>query len=126
MTDAPLMLMKLSEILRLLRLAFGTFTKLLSIAFIKDIQAVCVMFGHPPTNLNLRPSSHYEYAKRSAFPSAVLILEEEEELFGRNPWGHGLTPENQVVLDKFVQYANEQGYIPKRPALSDLFAPVGN
>jgi len=68
----------------------------------------------------------YDYAKRLAFPSAVLMLEEEEELFGENPWGHGLTSENQVVLEKFVRYANEQGYIPNRPALSELFAPVGN
>ncbi len=68
----------------------------------------------------------YEYAKRSAFPSAVLILEEEQEVFGKNPWQHGLTPENQVVLEKFIQYANEQGYIPNRPALSELFAPVGS
>jgi 4,5-dihydroxyphthalate decarboxylase len=68
----------------------------------------------------------YEYAKRSAFPSAVLILEEEQELFGANPWGHGLTPENRVVLDKFVQYAHEQGYTPDRPALGELFAPVGD
>ena len=67
----------------------------------------------------------YDYAKRLAFPSAVLILEEEEEVFGDNPWEHGLTPENQVVLEKFVQYAEEQGYIPYRPKLKDLFAPVG-
>jgi 4,5-dihydroxyphthalate decarboxylase len=78
------------------------------------------------TEAEERCRKSYEYAKRSAFPSAVLILEEEEERFGTNPWGHGLTPENQVVLEKFVQYANEQGYIPNRPPLSDLFAPVGN
>ena len=68
----------------------------------------------------------YEYAKRLAFPSAVLILEEEEEVFGENPWSHGLTVQNQVVLEKFVQYAHEQGYIPERPPLGELFAPVGN
>jgi 4,5-dihydroxyphthalate decarboxylase len=68
----------------------------------------------------------YEYAKRLAFPSAVLILEEEEEIFGKHPWAHGLTPENQVVLEKFVQYGHEQGYISYRPRLSELFAPAGN
>jgi 4,5-dihydroxyphthalate decarboxylase len=60
-----------------------------------------------------------------AISVTVLILEEEEEIFGDNPWAHGLTPENQVVLEKFVQYAEEQAYIPYRPKLSDLFAPVG-
>ena len=68
----------------------------------------------------------YDYPKRLALPSAVLVIEEEEEVFGKEPFQHGLTPQNQAVLEKFLQYAEEQGYIPYRPKLSDLFAPVGN
>ena len=68
----------------------------------------------------------YEYPKRLALPSAVLVIEEEEEAFGKDPFQHGLTPQNQVVLEKFLQYAEEQGYISHRPELNDLFAPVGN
>jgi 4,5-dihydroxyphthalate decarboxylase len=68
----------------------------------------------------------YEYPKRLALPTAVLVIEEEEAAFGKEPFQHGLTPQNRVVLDKFLQYAEEQGYISSRPKLTDLFAPVGN
>lgn len=50
----------------------------------------------------------------------------EEEAFGKDPFQHGLTPQNQVVLEKFLQYAEEQGYIAHQPKLSDLLAPIGN
>ncbi len=65
----------------------------------------------------------YEYPKRFSFPTAVLFLEEENERFGKNPWIHGLEP-NRAVLEKFVQYAHEQGYIPFEPALDNLFAAI--
>jgi len=65
----------------------------------------------------------YEYPKRFSFPTAVLFLEEEEKRFGKNQWTHGLEP-NRKVLEKFVEYAKDQGYIPFQPALDDIFAPL--
>ena len=66
----------------------------------------------------------YNYAKRIAFPTAVLILEEEEDSFGKDPFHHGLTDSNRVVLEKFLQYAEQQGYLDHRPTLHSLFASV--
>jgi 4,5-dihydroxyphthalate decarboxylase len=72
---------------------------------------------------NRRCQLEYDYPKRFSFPTAVLLLEEEEERFGTDPWRHGLES-NQTVLKKFVQYAQHQGYIPFQPTVNELFAPV--
>jgi 4,5-dihydroxyphthalate decarboxylase len=63
----------------------------------------------------------YQYPKRFSFPTAVLFLEEEEQRFGKNPWSHGLNS-NRGILEKLIEYAEEQGYISFRPNLDDLFA----
>lgn len=68
----------------------------------------------------------YAYPKRLALPTAVLIVEEEEAAFGKDPFQHGLTPQNRLVLEKFIQYAHEQGYISRRPEPSEIFAAVEN
>lgn len=67
----------------------------------------------------------YQYPKRFSFPTAVLLREEEEKRFGKNPWSHGLNS-NAHVLEKFVEYAQQQGYISSRPGLHDLFAVSEN
>lgn len=67
----------------------------------------------------------YQYPKRLSFPTAVLLREEEEKSFGKNPWSHGLSA-NAHVLEKFVEYAQRQGYIASRPSLDDLFAHSEN
>jgi 4,5-dihydroxyphthalate decarboxylase len=68
----------------------------------------------------------YSYPKRLALPAAVLVVEEEEAAFGKEPFRHGLSAQNRLVLEKFIQYAHEQGYISRRPTLSEMFAAAGN
>ena len=63
---------------------------------------------------------------RSAFPGAVMVIEEEQAIYGENPWEHGLTARNVAMLEKFILYAHQQGYIRERPRVSDVFANVGD
>jgi len=83
---------------------------------------LCHQLVHAFNEADRRCQIDYEYPKRFSFPTAVLFLEEEEKRFGINPWTHGIEP-NRKVLEKFVEYAKDQGYIPFQPALDDIFAP---
>jgi 4,5-dihydroxyphthalate decarboxylase len=67
----------------------------------------------------------YQYPKRFSFPTAVLFMEEEEQRFGQSPWRHGLEP-NRHILEKFIEYAEDQGYISFRPRVDDLFVVPGS
>lgn len=58
--------------------------------------------------------------KHLMFPDAVFFLEEQRAAYGAHPWVQGLSP-NRKVIETFVRYANEQGYIARRPSLEELF-----
>ena len=60
--------------------------------------------------------------KHLTFAETIYALEEERATYGADPWAHGLAP-NRAALDTFIRYAHEQGYIPRQPALEELFAP---
>ena len=64
---------------------------------------------------------YYSDPKHLTLPRAIFILEEERAAFGPDPWIHGLSS-NRHVLEVFVRYAYEQGYISRRPVLEELFA----
>ncbi len=58
--------------------------------------------------------------KRHSLPESVFILEEQQAAYGE-PWKHGLEP-NRAVLEAFVRYAHEQGYIARRAPIEEFFA----
>ena len=59
--------------------------------------------------------------KHLTFAENLYTLEEEHATYGSNPWPHGLAA-NRALLETFVRYAHEQGYIPHRPPLEEVFA----
>lgn len=51
--------------------------------------------------------------------------EEQEEIFGPDPWEYGLTDRNRKTLETLIGYSHEQGLIKNRLKLEDLFLDVG-
>ena len=54
---------------------------------------------------------------------AVLTLEKNRRDFGPTIYTHGLKS-NRHIVETFVRYAHEQGYIKRLPAIDSLFAPI--
>jgi len=63
-------------------------------------------------------------SKRLGLSEAVFFLEEERAIYGPNAWSQGLDAKNRHVIETFVRYAHEQGYIDRLPKLEELFTPV--
>ena len=57
-------------------------------------------------------------------PGSVFLLERQRKVYGATPYAHGLSP-NRKVLETFVRYAHEQGYIDRSPTIESLFAREG-
>jgi 4,5-dihydroxyphthalate decarboxylase len=68
--------------------------------------------------------------KRMENPRIVPLVfyrehwEEQEEIFGADPWEYGLSDQNRKTLETLVGYSFEQGIIPRRLTLDELFVNV--
>jgi 4,5-dihydroxyphthalate decarboxylase len=68
--------------------------------------------------------------KRLTNPRVVPLVwyregwEEQESIFGDDPWEYGLSKRNENTLETLVGYAHEQGLIRRKPALEELFLDV--
>jgi len=68
--------------------------------------------------------------KRMENPRIVPLVfyrehwEEQEEIFGTDPWEYGLSDQNRKTLETLVGYSHEQGIIPRRLTLDELFVNI--
>ena len=59
--------------------------------------------------------------RRLSIVEAMFVLEHQRAIFGPDPWIQGVEP-NRHVLETFVRYAHQQGYIEYPPKIEQLFA----
>lgn len=53
---------------------------------------------------------------------SVFLLEQQQAAYGANPYVQGLAP-NRKIIETFVRYAHDQGYISRRIPVEELFVP---
>ena len=62
-----------------------------------------------------------------SIPSGLIFgreyLAKTREIFGADPFPYGIK-ENRSMLETLIEYSHEQGLIPQKPKIEDLFAPA--
>jgi 4,5-dihydroxyphthalate decarboxylase len=49
------------------------------------------------------------------------FVEEQEEIFGSDPWIYGLGAANRKNVETLMQYSHEQGLIGRKMTMDELF-----
>ncbi len=64
---------------------------------------------------------YYEDPNWSRLAWGRLLFEEEQSLFGKDPWPDGVK-QNRTNLERFMGYSLDQGLLDKQLAVEELFA----
>jgi 4,5-dihydroxyphthalate decarboxylase len=64
---------------------------------------------------------YYDDPNWSRFVWGRHLFEEEREVFGEDPWPHGIE-KNRANLECFIGYSLDQGLMEKKLAVEELFA----
>jgi 4,5-dihydroxyphthalate decarboxylase len=65
---------------------------------------------------------YYDDPNWSRFVWGRHLFEEEREIFGEDPWPHGISA-NRANLERFIGYSLDQGLLEKKLTVEELFAP---
>jgi 4,5-dihydroxyphthalate decarboxylase len=60
--------------------------------------------------------------KMVSYVDSMFLLEQQRAAYGSTPYRHGFAP-NRQIMETFVRYAHEQGYISGQIPVEELFVP---
>ena len=60
--------------------------------------------------------------KMVSYVDSMFLMEQQRAAYGDNPYVHGFGP-NRAVIETFLRYAHEQGYIARPMRAEELFVP---